>query len=215
MQGVARLMRTEDLRGVSRRKSPRTTNRKPEEARPTPDLIQRDFTASRPNELWARIQLHLRAVQVSRSFERGLGFCTSPSWWMPGAAGKRASAPPWARSGIAEFTLSEVEGIMPSARVSSRPWNWNVNCSTVIAFRPRQKHAWLYSSSLKAGTIRTDDTQPSAIFPPTGTKPFRLVLTSPKPPSVHKNGSCALFVLNHNSEPSTHRSEFCDNAWCT
>jgi putative transposase len=48
---VARLMQAEDLRGVSRRKAPRTTQRKPD-ARPAPDLVQRDFTASRPNELW-------------------------------------------------------------------------------------------------------------------------------------------------------------------
>lgn len=48
---VARLMRTADLRGVSRRKAPRTTQRRPE-AQPVPDLVQRDFTTSRPNELW-------------------------------------------------------------------------------------------------------------------------------------------------------------------
>jgi putative transposase len=48
---VARLMCAADLRGVSRRKAPRTTQRQPE-AQPAPDLVQRDFTASRPNELW-------------------------------------------------------------------------------------------------------------------------------------------------------------------
>lgn len=48
---VARLMRAADLRGVSRRKAPRTTQRRPE-AQPVPDLVQRNFTASRPNELW-------------------------------------------------------------------------------------------------------------------------------------------------------------------
>lgn len=48
---VARLMRAEGLQGVSRRKAPRTTQRTPT-ARPAPDLVQRDFTASRPNELW-------------------------------------------------------------------------------------------------------------------------------------------------------------------
>jgi putative transposase len=48
---VARLMRAEDLQGVSRRKAPRTTQRTPR-VRPAPDLVQRDFTASRPNELW-------------------------------------------------------------------------------------------------------------------------------------------------------------------
>jgi putative transposase len=48
---VARLMRAADLQGVSRRKAPRTTQRRPE-AQPAPDLVQRNFTARRPNELW-------------------------------------------------------------------------------------------------------------------------------------------------------------------
>jgi len=48
---VARLMRAEGLRGVSRRKVLHTTQRKPG-ARPAPDLVQRDFSASAPNRLW-------------------------------------------------------------------------------------------------------------------------------------------------------------------
>jgi len=48
---VARLMRTAHLRGVSRRKSPRTTRRAPA-AQPAPDLVARDFTATGPDELW-------------------------------------------------------------------------------------------------------------------------------------------------------------------
>jgi putative transposase len=48
---VARLMQAADLRGVGRRKVPRTTQRRPE-AQPVPDLVQRNFTAERPNELW-------------------------------------------------------------------------------------------------------------------------------------------------------------------
>jgi len=48
---VARLMRTEGLQGVSRRKAPRTTQRKPG-ARPAPDLVQRNFSAEAPNCLW-------------------------------------------------------------------------------------------------------------------------------------------------------------------
>jgi putative transposase len=48
---VARLMRTEDLRGVSRRKAPRTTQRK-SGAHPAPDLVQRNFTADAPDQLW-------------------------------------------------------------------------------------------------------------------------------------------------------------------
>jgi putative transposase len=48
---VARLMRAEGLQGVSRRKAPHTTQRKPG-APPAPDLVQRDFTAEAPNCLW-------------------------------------------------------------------------------------------------------------------------------------------------------------------
>jgi len=48
---VARLMKAADLRGVSRRKAPRTTQRQAG-ATPAHDLVQRNFTASRPNELW-------------------------------------------------------------------------------------------------------------------------------------------------------------------
>ena len=48
---VARLMRAAGLVGVSRRKRIRTTCRR-EEAAPAEDLVQRNFTASRPNALW-------------------------------------------------------------------------------------------------------------------------------------------------------------------
>jgi transposase InsO family protein len=48
---VARLMRTEYLQGVSRRKAPHTTRRQPG-AHPAPDLVQRNFTAEAPNRLW-------------------------------------------------------------------------------------------------------------------------------------------------------------------
>ena len=48
---VARLMREAGLRGVSRRKGPRTTIRQPD-ARPAPDLVERNFTASAPDRLW-------------------------------------------------------------------------------------------------------------------------------------------------------------------
>ena len=48
---VARLMRELGLLGVSRRKSVRTTRRDPA-ARPAPDLVDRNFAASEPNQLW-------------------------------------------------------------------------------------------------------------------------------------------------------------------
>jgi len=48
---VAKLMRENKLVGVSRRKSVRTTIRT-EHQRPAPDLVDRDFSASRPDRLW-------------------------------------------------------------------------------------------------------------------------------------------------------------------
>jgi len=48
---VARLMRTAGVQGVSRRKPFRTTVRD-ETARPAPDLVDRQFTATGPDRLW-------------------------------------------------------------------------------------------------------------------------------------------------------------------
>jgi len=48
---VARLMKASDLQGVSRRKRTVTT-RRDRSARPAPDLVDRQFFASRPNVLW-------------------------------------------------------------------------------------------------------------------------------------------------------------------
>ena len=48
---VARLMRREGICGVSRRKGTKTTIRR-ERARPAPDLVERDFSAGAPDQLW-------------------------------------------------------------------------------------------------------------------------------------------------------------------
>ncbi|GAA0662232.1 hypothetical protein GCM10009535_47310 [Streptomyces thermocarboxydovorans] len=48
---VERLMRADGLRGVVRAKSPRTTRPAPETGRPA-DLVNREFTADAPNQLW-------------------------------------------------------------------------------------------------------------------------------------------------------------------
>jgi putative transposase len=48
---VARLMSQESLQGVSRRRGVTTTQRA-ENARPAPDLVDRDFTAEGPDQLW-------------------------------------------------------------------------------------------------------------------------------------------------------------------
>ena len=48
---VARLMRAEGIRGASRAKKRYTTHADPAAVR-APDLVKRDFTATRPNEKW-------------------------------------------------------------------------------------------------------------------------------------------------------------------
>jgi putative transposase len=48
---VARLMRESDRRGASRRSKTFTTRRE-ENARPAPDLVDRNFVATGPNQLW-------------------------------------------------------------------------------------------------------------------------------------------------------------------
>lgn len=48
---VARLMRERNIQGASRRKAFKTTIRD-KEARPAPDLVNRNFTASAPDQLW-------------------------------------------------------------------------------------------------------------------------------------------------------------------
>ena len=49
---IARLMRQAGLVGASRRRTGVTTTRRDRDARPAPDLVDRDFTAKAANELW-------------------------------------------------------------------------------------------------------------------------------------------------------------------
>ena len=49
---IARLMRLAGLVGASHRRGGPTTTRRDKDARPAPDLVDRDFTASGPNRLW-------------------------------------------------------------------------------------------------------------------------------------------------------------------
>ncbi len=49
---IARLMRAAGLVGASRRRNGVTTTRRDRNARPAPDLVDRNFVASRPDELW-------------------------------------------------------------------------------------------------------------------------------------------------------------------
>jgi putative transposase len=49
---IARLMREAGLVGASHRHGGPTTTRRNKDDRPAPDLVDRDFSATRPNQLW-------------------------------------------------------------------------------------------------------------------------------------------------------------------
>jgi putative transposase len=49
---IARLMRSAGLIGASHRRGGPVTTRRDENSRPAPDLVDRNFTASGPNQLW-------------------------------------------------------------------------------------------------------------------------------------------------------------------
>jgi putative transposase len=57
---VQRLMRSNGIVGAKRRGKPWRTTRPDPQARRRPDLVQRDFTASGPNELWVADLTYLR-----------------------------------------------------------------------------------------------------------------------------------------------------------
>jgi putative transposase len=49
---IARLMRSARLVGASHRRGGPVTTRRDDSSRPAPDLVDRNFTASGPNQLW-------------------------------------------------------------------------------------------------------------------------------------------------------------------
>jgi putative transposase len=57
---VARLMRRAGIRGAKRRGKPWRTTKRDSEAKQRPDLVQRHFTAERPNALWVADFTYLR-----------------------------------------------------------------------------------------------------------------------------------------------------------
>src|SRR5437870_10478853 len=107
---IARLMRAAGLVGASRRRSGVTTTRRDKKARPAPDLVDRNFVASRPNQLWvaditfvrtASGFLYLAVVLDAWSRKSSAGrwpIICAPSWcwtrgkWRSVSAGRTASA---------------------------------------------------------------------------------------------------------------------------
>jgi len=89
---IARLMRLAGLCGVSRRKRCRTTIRG-KEVHAIPDLVERNFTATAPDQLWV--------ADITHTSRRGPGSCTWRSSWTPAPGGswdgrwKRICVPNW------------------------------------------------------------------------------------------------------------------------
>jgi transposase InsO family protein len=57
---VQRLMKSHGIQGAKRRGKPWRTTKPDQRAQRRPDLVQRDFTAARPNELWVADLSYLR-----------------------------------------------------------------------------------------------------------------------------------------------------------
>src|SRR2546421_6268534 len=81
---IARLMREAGLVGASHRHGGPTTTRRNKDDRPAPDLVDRDFNAAGPNQLWVADITYVPTMA---------GFLYSPSCSTPGAA--RSSAGRW------------------------------------------------------------------------------------------------------------------------
>src|SRR5438270_473543 len=62
---IARLMRAAGIVGVSRRRGTVVTTRRDKDARPAPDLVDRDFSASPPNRRWVDSQAEARMAVFS------------------------------------------------------------------------------------------------------------------------------------------------------
>ena len=74
---IARLMRDAGLVGASRRRHGPITTRRDKDARPAPDLVDRDFTAAGPNQLW--VGRHYVRADVGRVHVSGRGAgCLEP-----------------------------------------------------------------------------------------------------------------------------------------
>ena len=61
---VSRLMRAAGLRGVSRRRAWVTTTRRDPRQRPAPDLVNREFAAAGPNQLWVADMTYIGSVAI-------------------------------------------------------------------------------------------------------------------------------------------------------
>lgn len=74
------------LSGAARRGAPRSRSRR---ARQAPDLVQRDFSATRPDALWLADFTHQRCWEERSPGRRRFGGCRPRLWGWPTVAGAR------------------------------------------------------------------------------------------------------------------------------
>src|SRR5713101_9929825 len=74
---IARLMRAAGIVGVSRRRGTVVTTRRDKDARPAPDLVDRDFSAAAPNQLWVADITFIPTAAGFLYLGRGAG-CVQP-----------------------------------------------------------------------------------------------------------------------------------------
>src|SRR5882757_5484291 len=135
---IARLMRAAGLVGASRRRSGVTTTRRDKEARPAPDLVDRNFVASRPNQLWvaditfvptASGFLYL-AVVLDAWSRKVVGWSMANHLRtelvldaLEMAIGQRRPRQRWPASALSKAGTTRCDCILPSA--TARPWPTN------------------------------------------------------------------------------------------
>jgi HTH-like domain len=187
---IVRLMRCAGLTGTSRRRKGVRTTRRDKDARPAPDLVDRDFTA---------VSGINSGSLTPPSWRRRTGSCILPSWWTPGAGrsslvdgqpfahctgsgrvgdGDRAT-PPWRCHPSLRSRKRNIH-LWRSADVARRPacgrqWDWWAMPTTTpcarassprrnersgAGLRLKRKPKWPASALLRAGTIPFGCTPP-------------------------------------------------------
>ncbi len=78
---VARLMRAAGLRGVSRRRRFVVTTRRDPKQRPAPDLVNREFIADGPNQLWVADMTYVADLGRASSTWPSCSMCGVDASW--------------------------------------------------------------------------------------------------------------------------------------
>jgi putative transposase len=180
---VGRLMSLDGLQGASRRRKWRTTKRA-KDARPAPDLVERDFAVDGPDQLWVAdityvptwsgflylavvvdawsrrvvgwsMETHLRTELVLQALNMAL-------WQRKPDDVIHLSDQGTQYTSIAFGLRCKEAGVRPSMGSVGDAYD-NALCESFFATLEtfRRKHAWPCSTSSRPGTIRTDGTPPS------------------------------------------------------